>query len=107
MADFTNPRILRWNAPTTDVDNNPIDPSSLNYTLLVDGTETVSFPGVLNNGSYEHPLDNSQFNKNQDYTISLIAFFTDEPEAKSAPSNALIVDFVTPVPQPPQNFIVV
>lgn len=85
-----NPTALSWSAPTEDTDGKPIT-QALNYTLGVDGAETVSFPGTLNSdGKYSVAFADLDLDDGE-YTIALKAFYVDNPELKSGWSESVQV----------------
>lgn len=97
-----NPTVLEWDAPTTNVDGSPIT-EPLNYTMLLDGSEHVSFPGSLNpSGKYTAQFDDMSV-PNGTFDIGLLAFYVDAPELKSSATIAGSATFLRVAPNAPTN----
>jgi hypothetical protein len=104
---FQNPRKIRWNAPTENIDNTPID-YALAYNLYVDGALYASFPGTLNaNGEYEFEFGGltTPFPRNTPIALTLSAFSTEHPEREGPQSEAVMVEVVG-IPKAPFNVVV-
>lgn len=95
-----NPKSLSWSAPTEDTQGNPIT-EPLNYTLGVDGAETVSFPGTLNaDGKYSVAFSDFEITDGA-HTLALKAFYTSNPELASGWSNSAYVLLGVGAPKAP------
>ena len=92
-----NPTEFSWNAPTTNTDGSAVT-EALSYTLQVDGSDFLSFPGTLNaDGKYHEDTANMALPAGS-FSITLTAFYVDAPALVSNPSNAVtvIVGLVNP-----------
>lgn len=95
-----NPTVLKWRAPTKNVDGTSID-YEMAYELEVNTVLTATFPGRLNpDGLYEQSTD-TMFPEYGEYVVRLRAFRIDMPEVKSDWSNAVTYFFDKRVPEAP------
>ena len=106
-----NPKQLSWKAPTTNVDNTPID-YELNYEVGLEDANgqlqpLMVIPGQLQDGStYTAPIADLGLTAGKVYTIALRSFAKDDPARKSQYSASVEFAISDRIPNPPLVFAV-
>jgi hypothetical protein len=104
-----NPSVIKWSAPTQDVEGNTIT-QEMAYNLYRSDQQgpVASFPGTLNpDGKYQITFDEvgATWPKGETVDIGLTAFYTAKPEIESALSSLVSIQFVAK-PSPPFSLAV-
>ncbi len=82
------------------MDGSPIV-GELEYILMVDGVDFLNFPGTLNqDGKYYEDTANMNLPDGM-FSITLSAFYVDEPVLRSQPSNPKEIIMGVTNPNPP------
>lgn len=98
-----NPKNLSWTAPTENTDGSPIE-NALSYRLVVNGTDFADFPGSLNaDGRFEQPIAMLGLPEGR-HTLHLKAFYVEDPDSISDPSNGVEIFLGVLKPNPPTAF---
>ena len=94
---------MSWNAPTENTDGTPII-EALSYRLEVGGVPFLDFPGSLNpDGRFSIDYDQVNLPTGQILTLALRAFYVEDPNLISEPSNSIQVLLGVVQPNPPTS----
>ena len=98
-----NPTKFSWTAPTQNTDGSDIV-GELSYTMTLDGTDFLSFPGSLNpDGKFYELTENMNLPAGAS-TFALKAFYIDKPSLISDPSNSIEIIMGVTNPEAPLDF---
>lgn len=96
-----NPVQISWSAPTENTDGTPVV-EALSYRLAVDGADFLDFPGTLNqDGRYSEATEFMSLPEGVVLNLTLRAFYVNEPNLISDPSNAIEIILGVSNPNPP------
>jgi len=98
-----NPTEFKWTAPTQNTDDSDIV-GDLSYIMTLNGEDFLSFPGTLNpDGKFFESTENMNLPDGAS-SIALKAFYVDQPNLVSDPSNSLDIIVGVTQPKPPLDF---